>query len=198
MQAAPARAKGAARPTRLATRALSPWARPGRGGLAAVARDLAGPASEASSLRLGDRLTCPPRRRWSARRSRGPRCAEEETLALGTPGRGGVSRKEDYLSGGCGAQKEAADFPSETEEAEEGRVSRRRGVPTPGGSRAGTRRRRPGAGAAGGRAAWRTGGGHRCKAGEVPCLSRLQVLQSRCCQVPAPSLSPGWWRGKAR
>lgn len=116
----------------------------------------------------------------------------------GDTGEGWRKQERGLPKRGCGAQKEAADFPSETEEAEEGRVSRRRGVPTPGGSRAGTRRRRPGAGAAGGRAAWRTGGGHRCKAGEVPCLSWLQVLQSRCCQVPAPSLSPGWWRGKAR
>lgn len=76
-----------------------------------MARDLAGPASEASSLRPGDRLTCPPRRRWRARRSRGPRCAEEETLALGTPGKGGVSRKEDYLSGDAEPRRRLQTFP---------------------------------------------------------------------------------------
>lgn len=51
--------------------------------------------------------------------------------------------------------KEDTAFPRETEEAEEGR-ERRKGVPTPGGGRAGTWRNPPVAGTAGGQAARKT------------------------------------------
>lgn len=162
------RAKGAAGPSRLATRALSPWARPGRGGLAAVARDLAGPASEASSLRPE---TDSPALRGGdgARAARGDPDARRRRRWRGDTGEGWRKQERGLPKRGCGAQKEAADFPSETEEAEEGRARRRRrGVPTPGGSRAGTRRRRPGAGAAGGRAAWRTAEVTAAKPGRCP------------------------------
>lgn len=133
-------------------------------------RDLAGPASEASSLRPE---TDSPALRGGdgARAARGDPDARRRRRRRGDTGEGWRKQERGLPKRGCGAQKEAADFPSETEEAEEGRARRRRrrrGVPTPGGSRAGTRRRRSGAGAAGGRAAWRTAEVTAAKPGRCP------------------------------
>lgn len=107
------------------------------------------PRRRSQQSSAGDRLTCPLQRRWSARCSRGPKCTEVETLDTGE----GWRKQEGVLpKRGCGAPKEATAFPRETEEAEEGR-ERRKGVPTPGGGRAGTRRNPPMVGRAAGKTA---------------------------------------------
>jgi hypothetical protein len=88
--------------------------------------------------------------------------------------------------------KEDTAFPRETEEAEEGR-ERRKGVPTPGGGRAGTWRNPPVAGTAGGQAARKTPEVTAAKAGRRPASlgssSAAQFLPG-----PGPASFPrgGW------
>lgn len=102
-------------------------------------------------------------------------------------------RKQEsgLLKRGCGAPKEATAFPRETEEAEEGR-ERRKGVPTPGGGRTGTRRNLPLAGTARGRAAGKPRRSpQRRPGGALPLLA--PVVQPSFCQVLAPPLSLVGW-----
>lgn len=104
------RAKGAKGASRLATQALSLRPRPGRGSLAAVAEDLAGPAAEASSLHPETDSPALPGGD-GARAARRDPDAQRRRRWRGDTGEGWRKQERGLPKRGCGAQKEATAFP---------------------------------------------------------------------------------------
>lgn len=167
----------------------SMWvARPGQRGLAAATRYLAGPGAEASSHRpeTDSPALC---RGDGAREARGDPKARR--WRRWTRGRGGESRKADYLSEDAEPRRRIQPFPEKRKRRRRGerggRESQRLEVVAvgpgaslqwraqPEGERLGKHRRSP----------------QRRRGGALPLLA--PVVQPSFCQVRAPPLSPGGW-----